>query len=247
MMVYVIIFLSLLFAGVGFLINANNAENLLAGYNTLSTEQRKNVDLHGYLRLFKKFHLFLGISVLVIGLGLYVLADESVLILFMTIYPILAYLIFIIIGFRFDQNPSDLKKYAGVLVLVISLILVIYMMMQGMKENELIILEDKISMEGMYGEQIAFKEIDEIKLVDRLPEITKKTNGFAVGAVRKGHFKTEGGEKVKLMLNGDQVPLIYIRKKDATVLYFSSNTADNQKLFQVLENELNSKRADQNN
>jgi hypothetical protein len=240
-MVWIIIFLSLLFIGIGFLINSKNAENLLAGYNTLSIEKRKNVDLHGYLRLFKKFHLFLGFSLMVFGLGLYLLGDETVLIFFITIYPILAYLIFIIMGMRFDKNPSDFKKYAGVLVLVISLILVIYMMIQGMKENELIISNNNISMEGMYGEHMAFEEIAEIKLVEGLPKITKKSNGFAVGVVRKGYFKTDEGEKVKLILNGDQVPLIYILKKDSTKLYFSSNTSDNQKLFQDLENELRSK------
>ncbi|MFD1315496.1 DUF3784 domain-containing protein [Namhaeicola litoreus] len=241
-MIWIILGLSLLFMAIGFLINEKNAINLLAGYNTMSVEQRKNFDLHGYLTLFKKFHIFLGISFLVFGLILYFLGEETALVAFISIYPISAYLIFIFIGFRFDNNPKNLKRYASVIVVVVSLLLVVYMMFEGMKENELVFSDDNISIEGMYGDDILYAEIAVIKLVDQLPKIVKKSNGFAAGEVRKGYFKTDQDEKVKLILNGDQIPIIYIQKRDSTKLYFSSSSTDNLGLFQTLEKQIHVKK-----
>ncbi len=240
-MIWVILALSILFTGIGFLINSTNADSLLAGYNTMSPEQRKNVNLTAYLRVFKKFHIFLGLSFLMLGLGLYFFADESVLIAFMTIYPILAYLVLIIYGFRFDKNPSGFRKIAGVLVLLVSLVLVIYLMFEGNQEHDLMITEESVQVKGMYGEQIYFEDIATVKLLDQLPELTKKSNGFAMGSVRKGYFKTAGNEKVKLLLHGDQLPLIFIQKTDGTKVYYSSKSSNNRSLYQILEQKVKSK------
>ncbi|MGB5243180.1 MAG: DUF3784 domain-containing protein [Lutimonas sp.] len=240
-MIWVVFALSLLFTGIGFLINSANADFLLAGYNTMSPEQRKNVDLPAYLKVFKKFHIFLGLSFLVLGLGLYFFAEETVLIAFITIYPILAYLVLIIYGFRFDKNPSGFKRIASVLVILVSLGLVIYLMFEGNQEHDLIITADSVQVKGMYGEQIYFDDIAAVKLLDQLPEISKKSNGFAMGSVRKGYFKTAGNEKVKLLLHGDQLPLIFIQKTDGNKFYFSSKSSDNRSLYQILEKQVKPK------
>ena len=66
-MIYVILGLSLLFIGLGFLVTKENAKYLLAGYNTMSAEERKKVNLEKYIPFFRKFHIYLGISFGVFG------------------------------------------------------------------------------------------------------------------------------------------------------------------------------------
>ena len=47
-LIFTIIFVSLIFLGIAFGINKKNAKYLLAGYNTMSMEQREKFDIEGF-------------------------------------------------------------------------------------------------------------------------------------------------------------------------------------------------------
>lgn len=61
-MVYVIAAISAFFLCMAFVVTAKNAKYMLSGYNTMSNEERKNVDLKGLISYFRNFFIFLGIS-----------------------------------------------------------------------------------------------------------------------------------------------------------------------------------------
>ena len=50
-----IIFMSLIYLLIGFGINKNNAEYLLAGYNTMTPEQKQQFNIEKYLKFFNPF------------------------------------------------------------------------------------------------------------------------------------------------------------------------------------------------
>jgi hypothetical protein len=50
-----IIFMSLIYLLIGFGINKNNAEYLLAGYNTMTPEQKQQFNIEKYLEFFNPF------------------------------------------------------------------------------------------------------------------------------------------------------------------------------------------------
>ena len=58
-MIVPIIILSLIFIGISFLINQNNAKDLLSGYNTMSDVEKQNFDIATYVPYFKKFNLLI--------------------------------------------------------------------------------------------------------------------------------------------------------------------------------------------
>jgi hypothetical protein len=56
MSIYIpIIFVSALYYAIGHFINKENSKYLLSGYNTMSDEKRKKIDIDGYLKIFKPF------------------------------------------------------------------------------------------------------------------------------------------------------------------------------------------------
>lgn len=57
-----------------------------------------------------------------------------------------------------------------------------------------------IEFAGGYGEQIDITEIRSIELVDQLQKLLSKTDGFALGSINKGYFRTHEGEVIKLIL-----------------------------------------------
>lgn len=124
-MIVVIILISMLLAGIGWLVNEKNAKYLLSGYNTLNESQRKQFDLPGYLYLFRRFHLIMGTSLMLIGLSVFYFYGVRVGGLFLAIYPVVGYIIF---AYRTDyfwrRTGSNLNK-VGLVVLLISLLMVL--------------------------------------------------------------------------------------------------------------------------
>ena len=57
-MTLAVIFTSALLAICGYIVNENNADSLLAGYNTMTKDEKNRFDLVNYLKFFRKFMLF---------------------------------------------------------------------------------------------------------------------------------------------------------------------------------------------
>jgi Kef-type K+ transport system membrane component KefB len=237
-MIIILIGMSLFFVAIGFIVTENNAEYLLAGYNTMSEEERKKFDIKNYIPHFRRFHLFLGISFLVIGLLLHYLIGQEVSGIFLAAYPILAYIYFIGSSHKFSKNGNSKRNKVAVLVMVAALVFVGFIFSQGLKEDKLLIENNAITLTGNYGEVLTVDEIARIELVESLPKITMKTNGFALGSKYKGYFKTQEGQIVKLILNSDAKPYVLFTKKSGERIYFSTKEKSNQILYNDLKKAL---------
>ena len=86
-----IIVLSVIFFGISFILNKNNAKYLLAGYNSMSEEEKNNFDLEAYLVFFRKFHLVLSISLLIVATVLHFFINSIWSSVFLVLYPICSY------------------------------------------------------------------------------------------------------------------------------------------------------------
>ena len=77
----------------------------------------------------------------------------------------------------------------------------------------------QINIGGMYGRQIAW---------DELPEIRMRTNGSALGSRLKGHFLLQNGENCLMFLDADVPPFIEIRTNE-DLIYLNLNKAEETK------------------
>src|SRR4051812_18849725 len=95
-MLYVIVGMALTFFAIGMMLTEQNARYLLSGYNMLGKEEQNQVDIRSYIAAFRKFHIVLATSFLIINLLLIYLNSEIAGGVFLVGYPIVAYLCFII-------------------------------------------------------------------------------------------------------------------------------------------------------
>ena len=237
-MILVLLGLSLIFVALGYIVTEKNAKNLLSGYNTMSEQERQAFDLKSFIPVFRKFHLLLGISLFVAGTAISSLISNEAAGVFLTVYPLLAYIWFLWKGKKYNKGQNSHINLVGIAVLILALVFVIVILITGFRENKLIITTEEISIEGMYGEKISVSEIETVCLTDSLPSISIRTNGFSLGKFRKGYFKTKNGEKVKLLLNTESKPFIRIVKKTGEKLYFSSGKTSNQIIYMEIKTKL---------
>jgi len=229
--------MSLLFIAIGFIVTENNAKYLLSGYNTMSEEERKKVNIKSLIPYFRKFHIVLGISFLVLGYGINLINKNGAGI-FLAVYPILAYIYFVVTSSKFSGGLKTKSNKTGIFVLAGAFIFVIGLIMYGVKENKVLFDSQKIELKGTYGEILLTDQIKSIEIENELPNITLKTNGFALGEVRKGYFKTESGEVVKLILNSAQKPYILFTKLDGKRIYYSAKEKSNEEILNEIKKTL---------
>jgi hypothetical protein len=72
-----LIITNICFVGVAFVTNENNADMLLAGYNTMSKKEKESFDLKNYLIFFKKFFINLAIYSSLIYITSYTVFEGS--------------------------------------------------------------------------------------------------------------------------------------------------------------------------
>lgn len=233
-MLYVLIGIGLLITGLAFILTEKNAPTLLAGYNTMSPEEQANYPLQDFLQLYKRFHLVLGLSMIVFGIALRAIWGDNAMGLVLALYPLLGYLYFM---FRVQQlspqqNNSSMK--VGVGVLAFTTILVMVMLWMGFRPIEVELSEDHLALKGMYGKTIPLKEVVAVSLEDQLPEIRHKTNGYAMGKIAKGYFKTADGEKVRLLVDEESERYVCITSKDGLRTYLGQTQLQAEALYAQL-------------
>lgn len=220
-----------LFVSIGFLVTERNARYLLAGYNTMRPEEREAFDIRAYLPVFRRFHLFLGISTFVFGFLLVRLAGENAGGIFLGVYPVLAYLVF---AWRSNKGmPGIPAKYASVtkIFLMMVLVFVVSVLVTGMKEDALQCLPESLQVEGLYGESVRWQDLRDVRLTDRLPDISYRSNGFALGSVRKGFFRTEEGETIKLVVQGAEGGYLELIWQDGRRMFYNTGTRPTEAVY----------------
>jgi len=92
---------NVIFLAISFITNKDNAQFLLAGYNTMSQEKKDKFDIINYLIFFKNFFLNLTLYSSLIYCG--------VLYFFSLKYAVIVYTIFLILYFIIVSNGSKYK------------------------------------------------------------------------------------------------------------------------------------------
>ena len=206
------------------IITEKNAPQLLSGFNTLSKEKQAQVDLKGLLQTMRDYHFKIGGGSTLVALILYFLNWKDAAMFTVTFGPILGYFYLIPKMQEFyGEAATGIQSQAkiGVVILAVVVLGVGGMLVYGYQDNQLEISSEELIFSGMYGLEIQKGAVAELRILDRLPKITKRTNGFATQHMLKGKFRTADGKKVHLILNARQGPFLEINRSKKPTVYFS--------------------------
>jgi hypothetical protein len=190
---------------------------LIAGYNTMPEEKKKNVDIAGLAS-------FMGNCAFV--LGAFFLAGAVAASLWVpNIFPavILIFVggvLFMIRGAqRFDRNKKSGADRAALIKTMVLPLLVLCgvgaIMVYGQVSTRVEVKPEGIVIGGMYGTTIPAEEIREVSLEDEIPRILVRNNGLGYGEIKKGHFTLEGLGRGRLYLESREGPHICIYTADS--------------------------------
>jgi hypothetical protein len=78
---------------------------------------------------------------------------------------------------------------------------------------------------GLHGADLALADIESVTLVDNLPRILRRTNGFSSGGLLRGNFLLEEWGRGELFINRNSPPYLVVRSRD-TFLVVNFEGAD---------------------
>lgn len=126
------------------------------------------------------------------------------------------------------------------IVSVIVVLLLIPVVYSYQRDLEVSITQNGMGIGGMYGEELTWQEITEVSMSNTLPSIDRKTNGFSLGAVKLGNFKTTDGQSIKLFTHSAENHIRLV-KTDNMVYYLSCKNKDaTDKLFADIQQKISS-------
>ncbi len=227
----------------GILVKHGNMHFLIAGYNTMPRDKKKNVDIQGFSTLFRNCFILIGF-VIIAGnfifqwLGMHLLSEW---ITGISVGSILPYLL--IKGQKFDKNnsPEKVKRNPKFILFIYGIILtiVIAFLLYGYSNTKVNFQNEEFKISGLYGIELPYQSIDKVELLSEIPKIKLKTNGFSLGCVMKGNFKLEEVGYCKLYIKTLKAPFIKIVYYDTWIIFLNfADIEETKKIFSELKNRL---------
>lgn len=153
------------------------------------------------------------------------------------IFLFLPYSLALFVGYlqRKEGNGKKNNKMAIITILVVILLMSVPVIYTSCSDLDITISDKEISIGGLYGLAIPLNEIKKTKLCSSVPNISRKTNGFALDKTRLGHFKTANGKDIMLFTHSDSYFLRIVRTNGTTYYLSFKNEEATEQLFKELQ------------
>ncbi len=230
------IFFGIFIIGLGFFIK--KYPNTLAGYNTMSYRERKNVDITSIATIYKKGFIITGIAT-IIGVLLFSLLKLYIAATISLIAPLMVgILIITLITQKYDQNKqSTFKRNLPIIIIVVISIAMTISFSYSAKPTTVIFSGNNIEFTGKYGITIQADQIKNVELLDNIPHIKIRINGVGLGNILKGHFTLDEIGRCHLFLRLPNPPYLYIELNNGKkILFNSTDTTYTKNIYQRIQN-----------
>ncbi|MCM3766796.1 DUF3784 domain-containing protein [Neobacillus niacini] len=78
------------------------------------------------------------------------------------------------------------------------------------QDYELIARGQSFEITGVYGDEWPYQEVTKVELLDEMPEVTLKQDGFGMSTIAKGRFKVKDYGSCLLFIRKETSPILYI-------------------------------------
>lgn len=120
----------------------------------------------------------------------------------------------------------------GVVVISVSAVGITILMLSGTRSPQFEVTGNQLNISGMYGLDV---EVNSVKLLEKIPPIKMKTNGFSLGENKRGNFNLEEFGQCKLFIESMAGPFIYIETNDKPIIISTQSRAKTEELLTELQ------------
>ncbi|MBU5465931.1 DUF3784 domain-containing protein [Virgibacillus sp. MSJ-26] len=224
-----------IYGGLTYLFAKKKDYMLLSGFHRRPEEEQEYLQKSGYLDAMGKlltitFWIFVAVFILgllpipygfELGIGIFLIA-------------LLGGMVWV----QRYEVPHKRKKKTWITASIsgASLLFIIGAIGYGYLDNDVQVNHDTFEITGSYGVEWKIDTIESVKLLDALPKVKMKTNGFAPGNLLKGKFRLEepyGTGRLFIDKKAD-TPVLYVATQDDYVMINRKNKNDIDDMYRKL-------------
>lgn len=239
----------MILVAIGLLIKYKKAYWLISGYNTMSAEKKRKVDVEGLGKLMGNM-CFVMAGIISVSAALLFFKETALGgIMFAFLIPVIIYTL--IKAQKYDGNAVDAQgrmrpKSKVSLGLIIGLLAAVtigvgVLLYFSARPTEYALQDGTLKISGMYGQTVQVSEIKNLELRDSIPNIVFKTNGSGLGNKCKGYFKLKDMGEVKLFVGLSKSPYIYFENGAEKIILNCEDSGKTKELYKALSKELKSR------
>jgi hypothetical protein len=135
-----------------------------------------------------------------------------------------------------EKDFIEKSGYWMVAIVLASLFLPVILVVSGRRDTKTEFMENGISISGIYGIDIDYKDIKQLDTLPQLPAIKLRTNGYALGSTLKGNFRLRDKTDVKLFVEKGSPPYIYIETEKYKIYLNNKIPSRTRELFTGIKN-----------
>lgn len=220
------VIIGVVFIALGFL--GRVFPNLIAGYSTMTAEQKAKVDINGLSSFMRNGFIAMG-ALTIAGYYFFMMLNLEVVAEMMVLVSAFLALPYILIGARrFDGNRAqgDAKSSGTRIIYTLIAVAVAGLLFYGLKPSDIEVNETSLRITGMYSEEVLLTDIETVELLEAAPSLLVRTNGFSLGSINKGYYKVDGLGKCKVILQSANGPCMLIKTKSGKCILFGYKDAN---------------------
>jgi len=134
----------------------------------------------------------------------------------------------------YDERDFTGYYLTGLLLFLVILLPVILIIL-GNREPVVITSYETVMIKGMYGVTIRYNDLVRFDMIDQLPSVRSKRNGYAFGKTMKGNFTLTNGDHVKLYIKRGIPPYLNLQTGGMNVYINYNNPDSTRGLFRRIQ------------
>ncbi|WP_462413331.1 DUF3784 domain-containing protein [Neobacillus sp. Marseille-QA0830] len=227
----------LLFGILAWAILKKKAYSLLSGFALRPKEEQQKLIENGLPQRTGKLMLVTAVGMLILLPLVFTSFKYVIEIQF-------GYMVLVLLGgfiyiSRYDVPRKRKQSYlisTSLFVAVMALIGVI--MYQGYKDYQLTLQKQTFEITGPYGDKWSYQDVKQVELLDKMPEVTYRQNGFGVSTMLKGKFKVENYGNALLFIRKNSPPYIYIETSKQNLFINAKTPEQTEQWFADLKDKV---------
>ncbi|KZE37004.1 hypothetical protein AV656_10490 [Bhargavaea cecembensis] len=231
-------FLIILFSLFAYLILKRRSYLFISGFATRPEEEQQQLIDNGYPQ-------GVGRMFLMIAAGLLLLMPLGLTGFRYTFEVQMAFMMLVLFGgfIILSRREVPHKRKRALLTSVILTAVVIggtsALLFTGARQPDVTFGESAMEISGMYGEKIRYRDIRSAELLDTMPTVRYKENGFGFADFSKGHFSVEGHGSSLLFVDSKQTPILLIETSGRPVFLTGSEPEETKSWHNRLQDKTN--------
>lgn len=219
----------LIFLIIGWAILKKEAYGLISGFRSRSESEQEELIRNGYPQNIGKMLLVTGLVLLAL-LPLLLTTFPYALEVHVGVMVIMLMGGFIYVS-KYDLPSKRKRSYIiSIVITVITAGTLAVVFFLGFQEPEMSFQQNSFEISGVYGDEWEYSEILNVELLDEMPEVTLRTNGYGTPTISKGHFKVKDLGKSLLFIHKGKSPYLYIETQHDKI-FINSKSAEQTKAW----------------